>query len=339
MFPLEKLNKVKTIITHANCPDGMASAILLHDVLPDAEIRFVQHQTVDHREMVVGPDVLFADFSPHEDLADAFANSGALILDHHKTAKDLVTKFGENGVFGDEVADPGVCGAVLVFKHVWLPLTQAKHDQDQLDYIADSGTYQRAENFATLAGIRDTWQKSHARWREACIQAEMLRFYPAENWFEVKAPFSYSNEKWFHERMVLGELLLKKHEKSVEKSIEKAFRCQTEKGTRIVILGSTHTTSDAADLIGDQADVVIGFGFEVDPKGDGFPRMYCSTRSRGSFNCSAFCERWGGGGHTKAAGFNYPVVPGGTFGGTPNPYTLIRGLVEMWENGQATSST
>jgi hypothetical protein len=337
VFPLEKLLAVKKIVTHENCPDGTASAILLHDVLPDAEIVFMQYQTAAHKELNPEPGMLFADFSPFEGRNQEFVEAGALVLDHHKTAKPVVEAFGKNGIFGDEADEPGVCGAVLALRHVWLPMKEAQQNhrfssvmptfgmEDENGLRAEfEGLTSRAAAFATLAGVRDTWQNKSPDWRKACVQAEMLRFYPPENWLEVFNPFRYENNPFWAERMKLGKLIVEKHEVAVKKSIEKAYRFTTAKGTRVIMLSNTHTTSDAAEVLDSEADLVVGFGYEVDK---GTPKAYFSTRSRGNFDCGAFCKSLGGGGHTKAAGFNFPLE----IGATTEPYSLFAQLLGVWE--------
>ena len=83
-FPLDKLMAVKTIICHGgNCPDGVASAILLHDVLPDAELKFVQYGTEEQKALRATSGMLFADFSPHAETFQKFVDAGAIVLDHH----------------------------------------------------------------------------------------------------------------------------------------------------------------------------------------------------------------------------------------------------------------
>jgi len=331
-FTIAQLKAIKTVVTHENCPDGMASAILLHDVLPDAKIVFMQYQTEAHKTQVAEPGMLFADFSPHEGRVKDFVAAGALVLDHHKFARPIVDAFEGNGVFADEVTQPGVCGAVLAFRHVWQPLKSAQYDLNRFDRIDDEngikGEYDalvhRADTFATLAGVRDTWQNKHPDWRKACIQAEMLRFYPPDNWLSVFNPFRYENNSWWAERMKLGELLVEKHERSVKKSIEKSYRYTTPYGTRVVILNSLHTTSDAAEALDSEADLVAGFSFEIE---NGTPKVIFSTRSRGNFDCGAFCKAHGGGGHTKAAGFNQPFE----IGSMENPYAAFARVLGSYE--------
>lgn len=43
MLNVDELRSVNHIITHANCADGIASAMLLTWVLPDARVSFVQY--------------------------------------------------------------------------------------------------------------------------------------------------------------------------------------------------------------------------------------------------------------------------------------------------------
>src|SRR5574338_261520 len=360
MITLEKLCAVETIITHDNCPDGTASAILLHDALPHAKIVFLQYGTDAYKALEPSPNTLFGDICPPIqtnkvvveaegvgsnpvekyviDEADrqrlqAFVDAGGLILDHHKTARPVVEAYGTNGVFGDEVSEPGLSGGLLAYRHVWRPVMEAAYEAAKAASRAGKGTvhldtalydvqfryesmFALAEKFAVTAGIRDTWQNKHEKWREACIQAEVLRFYPSDNWLSKEAPFRYENRGWWQERMQLGELILTKHERAVQKVVEKAWRFTTPKGTRVVVFEGIRMSSDGAEFLGDEADLVIGFGYEVEA---GKPKLILSTRTRGTYDCSAFARAHGGGGHTKAAGFNCQVdVPT-----TPNPFLVV----------------
>ena len=255
---IDKLKAVKTIICHGgNCPDGVASAILLHDVLPDAELKFVQYGTEEQKALRATSGMLFADFSPHAETFQKFVDAGAIVLDHHKGAKDITAAFGSNGCFGDETTEPGVCGAVLAFRHVWSPI---KYNQSG---GVDDREVRAAEDFATLAGIRDTWQNKSPRWLEACIQAEMLRFYPIEHWLKFARPFDPAIKSTWDERRQIATILVEKHAKTIEKVLEKSWRFTSAKGTKVVCFEGTHLSSDAAESAQD-VDLVIGFGFTID---------------------------------------------------------------------------
>lgn len=318
MIDLETLRAVKTILVHGGgCPDGIASAILLHDALPSAEVRFIQYNSEEHTKLEARPNMLFADFTMKEASVQSFVDAGAIVLDHHKGAKDIVAAFGENGRFGDEVTEPGVCGAVLCFRHVWQPL---KHETASW-YESD-----KAENFATLAGIRDTWQRKDERWDEACAQAEVLRFYPPESWLELSKPFAawadHSHLTFWTERRNLGKALVAKHARSVEKTLDKSWRFTSARGTRVVTFEGTSMSSDASDVASD-ADLVIGFGYHVE---NGVQKLTLSTRTRVGYDCLGLCKWYGGGGHSSAAGFSLPLDRAPL-----NPYQMVERLVDDYE--------
>lgn len=314
---IETLKAVKTIYVHGGgCPDGIASAILLHDALPSAKIRFVQYNSEEHLNLQAGPGVLFADFTMKEDQVKAFVDAGTIVLDHHKGAKDIVSAFGDNGRFGDEATEPGVCGAVLCYRHVWMPVMAAFGGPAR-----DVGAAQ-ALDFATLAGIRDTWQRKDPRWSEACAQAEMLRFFPEDRWLALERPFSRSHADLWDERRRVGAMLVEKHARSVKKTLEKSWRFKSAKGTRVTVFEGTSMSSDASD-VAEETDLVIGLGFVIE---NGKQTMIFSTRTRGAYNCLALCKSFGGGGHSSAAGFSLDITERSL-----NPYQLAELLVNEHE--------
>ena len=129
-LPIEKLKALKVIVSHENCADGLASAMILKDVLPKAKVVFLQYGTPDHVNLVAEEGMIFCDFSPPPARAQEFVDVGAIVLDHHKTAKAVVALFGDLGVFADEKDDPGVSGAVLAYREVWLPLLTERPKAD-----------------------------------------------------------------------------------------------------------------------------------------------------------------------------------------------------------------
>ena len=165
-FTIEKLRTVRTIVSHRNCPDGTASALILHDALADngkLNLIFAQYGTEALEKIPVEAGMIFCDITPPPDRTQEFVDAGALVLDHHKTAESTVRAYGENGIFSSE---PGVSGAMLAYREVWHPiyLTGSEHMAFPTNI----------EGIALLAGIRDTWQKEHVLWLEACHQAWRL---------------------------------------------------------------------------------------------------------------------------------------------------------------------
>lgn len=315
MILVKKLQAVRHIVTHENCADGIASAMILKNVLLDAKVTFLQYETPAHVALEPEEGMLFCDFAPHKSKVPAFMEAGAIVLDHHKTQKSVVELFGPNGVFADETAEPGVCGATLAYREVWAPLMKATGVPDDFrPFIRDI-----IQNFGTLAGIRDTWQKKDPRWLQACEQAEAVTFWPIDELLGL-AP-----EQWA-QKLELGPVLFARKLKSAEKRIEQGLRFTTAKGRRVVVFEGLRQSSDAAEMLGDKADFVVGFGYNAENE---TPAIIYSTRSHTGFDCSAFALAHGGGGHSAAAGFRLPMVPT-----TPQPYELLRQLVTLYEKAE-----
>jgi hypothetical protein len=307
MINIEELKAVRTIVTHKDCADGVASALILHDVLPEAAILFMQYGTPELAALEATPGMLWCDFSPPADRAAEFVHAKSIVLDHHRTAKPVVEAFGSRGIFADEQIDPGVSGAVLAFRRVWQPLVE--------NGVESTCTGWRS--VAELAGVRDTWQKDSPLWREACAQAEALRFLPFADLRDA------AEAEVLSELLKIGPVLLEKHAERVTEAVRTAHRFTTLRGIRVVVFQGVSETSDAADLLGAEADLVMGFKY-LD---DGGPRVVWSCRSRGDFDVAAFAKMYGGGGHAKAAGFWTPALPH-----DPNPFTEARAVVAAFEN-------
>lgn len=306
----KKLQQVKVAICHKDCPDGIASAMFLKDALPGIEIRFVQYGTPEWKDLTPEPNVLFCDISPGVDTYKGFVDAGALILDHHKGAEDIVKAFGDNGVFGDEIKDPGVCGAYLAYREVWRHFRVDATVSEQV----------MATKVARLSGIRDTWQRQDPDWEEACQLAEAMKFFP--EWPD--RPFT-KPEMWA-ERIQVGSILINNTRRAAARALEDSHRFITAKGTKVAMFPGTRLSSDVADL-DTESDLIVGFGFAGVKEGE--VTLVFSTRTRKDFDCGGFCKTFSGGGHTKAAGFSvkHDVEAGGE-----SPYNVIKRLLGQYES-------
>lgn len=310
----DRLQAVKTIVVHANCADGLLSAILLQDALPNAnDIRFMQYGE-DQLLLRPEPNMLFCDFSPHESTAQAFVESGAIVLDHHKTARPVVEAFGESGVFGDEVKDLGVCGASLAFREVWKPLKGL--------HVADLVL---VKNLVRRAGVRDTWLRGDPEWVDACEQAEALLFYRPGTWLVADA-FVEARKAWWAQRLSIGHRLIERKEETIEGAVDRSFRFSTTSGTKVCMFTGLRLVSDAAESLGEALDVVAAFDFVAEH--GGLVKLIYSLRSHTGFDCGAFCKARGGGGHTAAAGFSLLFDPSE---GASDPFSILAGFLEEWE--------
>lgn len=324
------IDGVKKCIVHADCPDGVMSALLLRDRLQQAEIRFVQYGNAEYKALKPEPGVLYADFSPPVrtklafnkqfviDPADGgllveYRDAGTIVLDHHPTAEPVVRAMGDNGVFDSA---PGVSGATLVWDYVW-----SKGFWSQFPR-------QKTWDMAHLAGIRDTWQRDSPRWRDACLQAAVLVFFPWEHWPSLPDVVA----RWDSFYREVGEVLLAQREKEVKRCVEGAFCFTSKRGSNVVIFEGPSYSSDVAEAIGDGADVVIAFGYDIEsfdqPDGPRIQnaKMRLSTRSHAGYDCATLAKAHGGGGHKAAAGFTIRMAEEDR-----NPYRFIQDLIEIYE--------
>jgi hypothetical protein len=328
MIELDLLQNVTHVVTHDNCSDGIASAMIIRDVLPNAKVTFCQYGTKLHQEIPAEPGMLWCDFSPPVSRVQEFLDVRTIVLDHHGgPAKESTLAFVEKGLgaFADEKTDPGVSGAQLAFDNVWLHLA---HERDkgilsapypeEFQKLSSERAHRvkTLQELAQLAGIRDTWQKNDPRWQQACETAEAVRWWPWE--LVEKTPWG----QW-PELFRIGPILMARNMRNVEKCIEGAFRFTSRKGRKVTVFEGLKPSSDAAEKMGETNDLTIGLGFLVE---SGEPKMIFSTRGRGTFHCRNFALAFGGGGHVKAAGFSVPLQPD-----SPQPFELARILLDRYE--------
>lgn len=312
MISNNKLKAVKHIVVHANCADGMTSAMILKDAIPQATVEFVQYGTEAYTKLVASEGMLFCDIAPPEARVQEFLAVEAIVLDHHKSTKQLCSAFIRVGLgaFGDETANPGVSGGVLAYEEVWLPLMGDRVTPHTNDIV---------KSLATLAGIRDTWQKQDSRWIQACEQAEALSFWPQEH------VLSTPRDKW-SDLLVIGHIVYNRKLDRAVKCAASSFQFVTDqKLTRVAAFEGMRASSDAAEILGDSVDLVIGFSMFLNEYKQ--LTMGFSCRSHTDFDCLAFAKAHGGGGHTKAAGFVLTLPQN-----AENPFMLAKNTLETYEN-------
>lgn len=274
---------ITRIITHKNCPDGMASAMLLNRAFPGVEIEFKAYG--DPIEVTEG--MLFCDFSPPESTIEEHQKVKTIILDHHPTAKPIVDAMGERGYWGRN--SHGESGAWLAYNVLrTLKPINSVH-----------------KRFASLAGIRDTWQKDNLLWRKSCEQATVLMFYPPEYWLN---PWRSYGPSLSPEEEELGLHLL---EHRLQKARELGDTCHlvTARKTHMLIAFVNQTgelVSDCAEYVRNEYDAALCV-FYQEEDGDRGLGINVSLRGDGSFDCGKMAKEYGGGGHHDAAGFYVPV--------------------------------
>lgn len=309
-IPTEDLAAVRTLVTHrmddGACADGVAAALICCDALPELEdVRFVRYNSPEHIEMVAAPGMLFVDFTPHPSRIADFVAAGAWVLDHHEKQRAIVAAFGARGVYADE---PGVSGAMLALREVWEPMAANRGARREM---GESTLWGRAASLAKRAGIRDTWQKDSPLWLEACDDAAALRFWP---WHLLRA----GGLAFLDDRLGIGPILRAKDTERDALTLASAH-CDEIYGLKVVMFEGLHT-SDIAEQLGAEADVVLGWHLFDEHE---VSKMTVSVRSRGSrFRAGDFAAaQLGGGGHAGAAGFTLTMMP------DDHPRTVLRDFV------------
>lgn len=319
MIPLDKLQAIKHIISHKNCSDGKAAAMILHDCLPDATVEFIQYDTKEHKELVPCEGMIFADLSPDPKRVAQFVEVGAIVLDHHSKQKSIVDAFGPLGVYANTEKAPGRGGATLAYQEVWLPIMQ---DKDKRGLLANGivGRQKAVDELATLAGIRDTWVRNHPRFVESSKQNEALSFWP---WEHLK---DLTPHQWA-DKLIIGDLQYDKKQKHARQCADNSHRFVTAKGTKVVVFEGVRPTSDAAEYLHTEVDLVIGFAMYPDEGRGGQLVLRFSCRSHTGWDCGAFALSFpGGGGHDASAGFVTPIYPH-----HPNAFRMIEDTVRAHE--------
>lgn len=333
-IPLDELAAIDTIVTHKDCADGVASALLARDALPNARIVFIDYDSPAARALVPTERMLFVDMTPHAAKTTAgvltaaglenvmrFVEAGAWCLDHHAKQADIVRLFGPKGIYADARTEPGVSGAGLAFRHIWEPLKGTLDDTRTDDF----------REMVRLAGIRDTWQRDHRLFETASEQAAALCFWP---WPHLEQALE---QEWLLSGDVndpidlkLGGAVLAKQRERSAALVETAYRFTARSTSRrlrvVAFAGEKHDVSEAADHVGDSADLVLAWVYfcEGDQK-----RITVHCRSRGTFDCGDFARALGGGGHEAASGFTIDVDAGSPDG---SPYQHLVRLVQhhLW---------
>lgn len=359
MIPIETLKRVEVVYTHANCPDGMATAIILKDAFrmlgTSPRIEFLVHNTPEHR--AAGSEnvpVLFCDIAPHQDLLDGARRvvggevllDQIIVLDHHKGAEDLVRSFGERGVFADEKLEPSVSGAVLAFREVWSSVVNERVLGPAMAKEPGVEVYRAVREFAEACGARDTWQTKDPRFERGQWISKMLMSKPASHWLDSEARYQSGvlrDAPYLFEREVeAGRVLFEAHMDTVRQAVEQCVEFMlewpakgAEAGVRLLVFQEQacgfRLCSDVAEAIRARfggPTVVAGFAYVVDKPG-GAPTLLYSLRGLDGFNVAAFAKANGGGGHTAAAGFSVPLNSVEN-----NPYWFIQVCLRKFLHGE-----
>ena len=288
-----RLPDIKTIVSHASCPDGTAAAIVLRSVYYPSNVRLIQYGP--QRDLLdPEPGMLFVDMTPHEAKVQAFVDAGAYVIDHHRTQRGIVEAFGERGWYSETA-----CGTEMAVAHMGSFRVHSETDRALI------------RRFALLAGVRDLWKVEHEHWELALIQGEALRFYPESWWFGDPSPdggegFFPHPPYLLEQEAQVGIVTRSKVRQEVKKLVDdRAFALHERCGVRVATLAApSNSVSEAANAIleADLADVVVALFLVQEGAETRLVRSYRSKK--GGVDVGEICKLAGGGGHRSAAGYS-----------------------------------
>lgn len=308
---MKDLREIKTLVTHQYCHDGVASALLVKDVVPNIEVIWLTPGSLEHKTLSPRPNCLWCDIVPHPSSAEDWVAVEPIVLDHHVGNASTTALFGDNSVF---LSQDGVCGATLAFQYVWKHLADEGKRANQRE--------REIEGLIKLVGIKDTNLTSDKGWKDSSYLQQALTFY---NFEELSKGFPS-----IYEEMKVGKLLLEKETESVKKAVAESYRF-SHQGKNVICFMGTRLSSDVANLVDQQYDIVVGCGLH--PHRNNQISYRFSIRSHSGFDCAKFTAFFGGGGHKEAAGMS--IIDGMA---SSNPFAKFENLFRIYlEDEQETN--
>lgn len=267
----------KLCIYHNNCLDGFGAAWAVRDALGN-EVDFYPGIHQQSPPAVKDRDVILVDFSYKRDVLEEMLETATsiIILDHHITAEEdlsaLLNSGKINGVFNMNKS-----GAMLA----WQWFNPERQAPKLIEYIQD----------------RDLWLFKLVGTRE--INAA-LSSYPFD--FKIWDKLMASTEQELEALKRDGTAIERKLQKDINELISSGIRRMNIAGYDVPVLNvSSAYVSDAGHIMS------LGEPFAAcywdHPEG----RSFSLRSSEKGIDVADVAKKYGGGGHTKAAGFTMEV--------------------------------
>lgn len=274
-------NAIKNVcIYHANCADGAAAAWVVEETLENVESVPFRYGEDIPLKLVTGADVYIVDFSFPKGVIEALeqVTNKLVVLDHHKSALDELATYHPNKDSTVIELDMGRSGAMMAWDHFYHPLPAPYH----------------------IVAVQD-----HDLWRFHYPDTEAIVEYA---YFMGATPGNYRKGFSGTNRMevtTIGEILVKKRNQLVAATVKRArVEVVHYKGVEYKV-PYVNCPPDLSSHVGHELCKLYGSEFSVAYHDNKDVRVH-SLRSNGKFDCAAYCEQYGGGGHPSAAGYSTP---------------------------------
>lgn len=254
-------------IFHASCADGFAAATVVYTAYPEADFHATNYK--QDPPDVDGLDVIIADFSyPKKVLLDIKQKAKSLVvLDHHKTAqKDL-----EGLDFC--TFDMTKCGSVLTWEYLY-------PDKDVpifLEYIQDRDLWK--------------WELPSSKEVSACIKATK---------FDLDIWSDFLSSDFDITSMINdGKAIQKYIDNEVESTANRDnIPLVNIGGYKVPCQNCTHLVSEVCGTMAKEYPFAAVY-FDLPNN----KRCFSLRSSKDGVDVSEIAKKYGGGGHTNAAGF------------------------------------
>ncbi len=289
------------VIYHAECADGMAAAWATWKALGDDGVAYVPRGYADEQELASLPidvslvrKVIFVDFSWRRKALIALCNIGieVIVLDHHKTAKaDLEGLDGypypdtepDSTVFISCTFDMARCGARLA----WDTFHPGELPPRLVDYVEDRDLWR--------------WMLPYSKEVSAFIRTFALSLADYD-----RAHRMLESQVGWTTALITGERVLAMQRIMTSALADIAF-WSTVDGHTVPVANVPQATllqsEVCEELLRRNAQAPFSAAF-VMLGGEKRWSLRSRPKSDGSvFDVSALCKKFGGGGHTQAAGY------------------------------------
>jgi len=273
------------ILTHSDF-DGISAGIIGKVVYPNAKVEFCNYDDINEKVLeYLGKDVIFiTDISVNEEVAEKIEknnseyNDCALLFDHHKTAKWL-TKYNWV-IFADDK-----CGAKVFYE--WL-----------LDYCINTDLHDKADKLVKYVDLV-TYTQDYDLWIHKYPLSKKLNMLAYEYGFDrfINRFLDNPNCTLSRTEELILELANERKMKFIEEQKKNMKLYKDNQNKNVAVFLSIQHTGEVRDYINDDnIDYYLFFSLN---------KGIASLRTKGEVDCSEVAKKFGGGGHMKAAGFQF----------------------------------
>ena len=265
------------VITHGGCNDGHTAAWLLHLIAPTAEFVPATHE--QDPPDVTGHHVVMADFAYKRPVMHQLLDQCAslLVLDHHQTALDDLGDLVHPRLA--MVFDMDRCGARIAMDHYAVEIEQA----------VGAARWAAVQRFVAYIDDRDRW----------------VRALPdTDEWSAGLAIHDMTFAEWSsvafgdpHQIVADGTAVERYRRQRVAAAVERAVE-RTIAGHRVLV-----ANCDPAIVSEVGGRLAAGRPFGACYVDDGEARRWSLRSTEAGVDVALIAERFGGGGHRRAAGF------------------------------------